>query len=53
MLLSAKANPVKKTNNHDGLNFVRLMTLSEDILKAIFVDSYTKITVKPPSARES
>ena len=39
-------------NNHDGLNFVRLMTLSENILKAIFIDSYTKTTVKPPSARE-
>ena len=53
MLLSAKANPVKKTNNHDGLNFVRVMTLSEDILRAIFIDSYTKRTMKPPSARES
>ena len=53
MLLSAKANPVKKTNNHDGLSFVRVMTLSDDILRAIFIDSYTKRTMKPPSARES
>ena len=40
-------------DNHDGLNFVRIMTLSENILKAIFIDSYTNITVRPPSARES